>query len=354
MRKYYLDNLRYGIVLLVVLYHVIYVFNSEGVITNISIQGIPQMDVMLYFVYPWFMAVLFLISGISTRYALEHKTGKLFLKERAKELLVPSIAGIFILGWISGYITSISIDMFGGYGDMIPGFVKYLIYCLAGIGPLWFAHELFLAILVLMLIRLIDRKDKLLAFGGKSNLLVLILLFFPVWGSAQILNTPVVEVYRNGIYIFMFLLGYYVFSHDNVQEILAKYYLPFLILALLCGVVYTINYFGDNYASSACLKTVFTNLYTWLMILALLGFGKKWLDRKTGFTYYMAPRSFGIYVLHYPVLIIIAYVITTYITLPMWANYVVLLLAVAVCVPLFYEIVTRIPVIRLLLLGKKS
>ncbi len=354
MRKYYLDNLRYGIVLLVILYHIIYVFNSAGVVSNISVPGIPQMDALLYFVYPWFMALMFLISGTGTRYALEHKTGKLFLKNRAKSLLIPSITGIFILGWVSGYITSLNVDMFGGNGGKIPGVVKYLIYSFAGIGPLWFAHELFLATLVLLLIRVIDKKDRLLALGARSNLLALVLLFFPVWGSAQILNTPLLEVYRHGIYIFMFLLGYYVFSHNHVQETLLKYYLLFSILAVLCGVIYSVYYFGENYASYACLKTAFTNLYAWLMILALLGFGRKWLDKKTRFTGYMAPRSFGFYVLHYPLLIVIAYLITSYMTLPVWANYVVLFIAASVGVPLFYEIVSRIPVLRYLLLYKKS
>ena len=50
MRKHYLDNLRYGIVLLVVFYHIIYIFNSVGVITNVSISGVPQMDVFLFMI----------------------------------------------------------------------------------------------------------------------------------------------------------------------------------------------------------------------------------------------------------------------------------------------------------------
>ena len=41
MRKPFLDNLRYGIVLSVAVYHVFYQFNSVGVITNVLIPGIP-------------------------------------------------------------------------------------------------------------------------------------------------------------------------------------------------------------------------------------------------------------------------------------------------------------------------
>ena len=46
MRKPFLDNLRYGIVLLVIVYHVCYLFNSVGVVTNVVVPGIPAMDVV--------------------------------------------------------------------------------------------------------------------------------------------------------------------------------------------------------------------------------------------------------------------------------------------------------------------
>lgn len=39
MRKPFLDNLRYGIVLSVAVYHVFYQFNSVGVITNVLIPA---------------------------------------------------------------------------------------------------------------------------------------------------------------------------------------------------------------------------------------------------------------------------------------------------------------------------
>ena len=44
-------------------------------------------------------------------------------------------------------------------------------------------------------------KDRLYAFGEKAALPVLFLLVIPVWGAAQILNTPVICVYRFGIYV---------------------------------------------------------------------------------------------------------------------------------------------------------
>ena len=161
-RKNYLDNIRWITVVLVAIYHIIYIFNCSGVITNMNVKGIPLMDSFMIFVYPWFMCLLFIISGICSRYSLKKRTNKEFIKDRAKRILIPSIVGIFAYGWISGLITNQYVDMFGGNGDMIPGPIKYLIYCLTGIGPLWFAQTLFVAYLLLMLIRKIDKKDKIL------------------------------------------------------------------------------------------------------------------------------------------------------------------------------------------------
>ena len=51
--------------------------------------------------------------------------------------------------------------MFAGNGNNIPGFIKYFIYSLMGIGPLWFCHVLFIGSLLIVLIRKIDKKEKI-------------------------------------------------------------------------------------------------------------------------------------------------------------------------------------------------
>lgn len=350
-RKNYIDNIRWITVLLVVVYHVIYIFNSVGVISNFAVQGIAQMDIFLYFVYPWFMALLFVVAGMSAKYSLQKRSGKVFAKDRAKRLLVPSIAGVFLLGWVAGWITNYYADMFMGSGEQIPGLIKYLMYCVCGIGPLWFAQELFLACMVLLLVRKIDRKGVLDKWGQKANWLALVLLVLPFWGSSMILNTPVIEVYRNGFYIFGFLLGYYVFSNEEVIEKLSKIKVWLLVAACVCGVAYTAYYFGENYTTMAVLKHPFTNVYAYLMILAILACGKDWLNFETSITQYLTKANFGFYVLHYPLLSAIAFITNEVLQLPLAVCYIVNLVLVVLLLPVVYEVIRRIPVIRFLVLG---
>lgn len=82
MRKTYLDNVRWITVVLVVIYHVIYMFNG---VTKYGVIGpfcdVQFQDTFLYLVYPWFMLLLFVVSGMAARFELETKAPKDFFEQ---------------------------------------------------------------------------------------------------------------------------------------------------------------------------------------------------------------------------------------------------------------------------------
>ena len=90
MRRHWIDNLRWVTILLVLLYHVIYFYNNKGVFGGIGGFGNgPQyQDIVMYILYPWFMPLLFILAGISARYALEKQPAK----EWFKPVRMPSAA----------------------------------------------------------------------------------------------------------------------------------------------------------------------------------------------------------------------------------------------------------------------
>ena len=116
-----------------------------------------------------------------------------------------------------------------------------------GIGPLWYAHVLFIASLLIVLVRKIDKNKKLDILFSKINLPLLFSLVLLVWGSSFILNTPVVTVYRFGIYLLMFLLGYYIFSDDEIIEKLEKISIQMGIITFIIGITFTIVNYGANF-----------------------------------------------------------------------------------------------------------
>ncbi len=350
-RKYYLDNIRWITVCIVVVYHIFYLFNCSGVITNMTVQGVPIVDTFEIFVYPWFMCLLFVVSGISSRLSLGKRTPKEFIKERFSKIFVPSICGIFIYGWIAGYITDKCTDIFAGNGDSVPAVLKYFIYSLIGSGPLWFAHIVFVASLLLLIAVKLDKNDIFRNLCGKTNYLVLFLLTAAVWGSSLILNVPTISVYRFGIYLFMFFLGYFVFSHDEVIEKLKKIAVPMGIIAFIGGIAYTAFIYGKTFTDDSVLQSPITNIYLWTAVLAILGLGAKYLNFSNKFTKYMTKNNFAFYVLHYTIVLLIGYFCVTYLNLPFGFYYVIMAVGTVIILPVLTEIIKRIPVLRKLVLG---
>jgi glucan biosynthesis protein C len=348
MRKTYIDNIRWATVLLVLIYHVCYVFNGVGVPGGIpNAENIPAFDALAYVVYPWFMVLLFVIAGMSARYSLMKRTVKQFLKERVVKLLVPSTLGLFVIHWITGYL---NIKMGGGL-EYIPSVLIYPISAVSGTGPLWFIQMLFVFSCILALLKKIDKNDRVWKACKDANLPIILSLFVVIFGAAQILNMPVLTTYRFGIYFASFLIGYYVFSHDEVQKKIESICIPMLCLAVIGAVCYTFYYFGSNYTSPECLQSIITNLYLWIVVLAVIGGAKKYCSRETAFTRYMAKSSFGFYILHYPVLTVVCYLLHYRFELPAIYNYAIALAAELLITFVLYEVIKRAPVLRCLILG---
>ena len=150
-RKHFLDNIRWVTVLLVLFYHVIYFYNAKGVFGGIGgFYEVQPWDAIMSLLYPWFMMLLFLVAGISSRYALEKTTHKQFIKSRTRKLLVPATIGLFVFQWMAGYFNTqvaavaTGSNPFGDMPDTVPHavqcFIKYFAYSLSGIGPLWFVR----------------------------------------------------------------------------------------------------------------------------------------------------------------------------------------------------------------------
>lgn len=354
MRRHYVDNIRWATVLVVVLYHVIYMFNgaqTAGVIG--PFYETQYQDGLLYLLYPWFMIILFIVSGMSSRYYLENHKIKEFIGSRTRKLLVPSTIGLFVFQWILGYFNMSISNAFSVMPDTIPAPIMYLIMSISGIGVLWYIQLLWILCMVLAIIRKFE-KGKLYRLCEKVNPLILVLMALPAWGMAQIGNTPVITVYRFGIYGFSFLLGYFVFAHDSVIERLSKYWHILAAAAVVLGGVYVYCYFGENYAAEPLVSAPFSIGYAWIAILAIFAGAKKWANATSKWATWLANKSFGLYVFHYLPLAASAYYLTTYTKIVPILAYLLVGIVTFVGGYVLYEIISRIPIIRWCVLGMKK
>ena len=352
MRKSYLDNIRWITVVLVVIYHVVYMYNAEGILGVVGriTDADPQyVDLYMYAVYTWFMSILFIVSGMCARYSLNTRSEKEFIRSRTRRYLVPSTIGLAAFQFIQGYVNMAIGGAFDTMGH-VPKAALFGIMMLSGTGALWYIQVLWLLSMILIPVRRIE-KERLWKAGGKTNMPLLAAMTAVCWAFAQILNTPIIAVYRFGLYAFMFFLGYYVFSHDEVIELLKKWFLPLLFIACILGIAFCIVYFEENYAIAPVNRTPLFTSYCWFMCLAVLGGMAKYGDFENRFTKWMGRQSFGLYVFHYLGISIFALYVAKKRIMPAPAAYLLTLICGFLAGYLLYALISRIPFFRWAVLG---
>ncbi|MBQ2543773.1 MAG: acyltransferase family protein, partial [Bacteroidales bacterium] len=241
-------------------------------------------------------------------------------------------------------------------------FVNYIIMAISGTGPLWFIQVLWLLCIVLLAVRALDRKDKFWNWCGKAGIVWIVLLGVLFWAGEQtLIRNPrpesadgLLNLYKPLFYMVPFLLGYFVFSHDEVQEKVGKAWIPLMACALVSGAVLIATTFGQDNTSPEYLGSPLNCIYGWLMCLAMMGWFKTKFDCTNAFADYMTRSSYGIYIVHYLPVAALGYMMKTYTQLPPVAMYLILGVAVFTLSPLLYEIIRRIPFVRWCVLGEKS
>ncbi|MGN0773687.1 MAG: acyltransferase family protein [Candidatus Ventricola sp.] len=276
-------------------------------------------------------------------------SGAAFLKSRTTKLLVPSTIGLFVFFWIAGYY---NMRIGGAFENMaaVPKPVLFVIMAFSGIGPLWYIQLLWVFSLLLLVIRKIE-QDRLYGWCEKANLPVLLCLTPVIWGASQILNTPVIVVYRFGIYGAGFFLGYFVFSHDAVMDRLEKWWLPLSLAALGFGIGFVTVFWGEPYAEHQVLDTFLCNVYAWIATLAVLAVMKKWGNSQNAFSRLMSRKAWGLYLFHYPPLAASAWYLHPCTTLSPMAIYLLVGASAFAGALILYEIIRRIPVLRWCICG---
>jgi peptidoglycan/LPS O-acetylase OafA/YrhL len=358
-------------VLLVLLYHVIYFYNNKGVFGGVGGFGDgPQyQDVLMYILYPWFMPLLFLLAGISSRYSLERHSAKEWFKSRTLKLLVPSTIGLFVFQWMTGYFNTLIARQTVLASLKQPAL--YFLWVVSGTGPLWFIQDLWLFSLLLLLIRKITcSTETCKSASSKSSISIppslsiiwILLLGILFWlGEQTLIMNPRPEsadglynLYKPFFYLIPFLMGYFVFSRDEVQEAVRKAWIPLMAAAVVSGIALIVTTWGENNTTPEYLSSPLNCLYGWLMCLAMMGWFNARFDGTNALAGYMTRSSFGFYIVHYLIIASIGSTMFYHTQLPPAAMYIILTIAVFTLSPLLYEVLRRIPFIRWCVLGIKK
>ncbi len=299
-RKHEIDQLRWRILLLLIPYHAAMAWNAWGEPNYTFFESNRMISSIVVFFSPFFMPLLFVISGISTRSALDKRTNRAYLLERVQKLLVPLLSGTLLLMPVMTYIADTFHSSYrdGFFRHYAIFFTKYTDLTGAdggfSFGQFWFLLYLFVISfagtgVIALVKRYMPKPQK------PVSLRTVLLLGLPLPLLGELLSIGGKSLAEYG---YLFLLGYYVFSEETITDALQQRD------RLLCGIGLTaaalnIVLFLWMETEHVLLNSLVSDAAEWMMILGLLGFAKGHWNTQGRIADYMQRRSFLFYIYHF-------------------------------------------------------
>ncbi|MDN5285317.1 MAG: Peptidoglycan/LPS O-acetylase OafA/YrhL, contains acyltransferase and SGNH-hydrolase domain [Mucilaginibacter sp.] len=361
-RQYYLDWVRVITIIFVFLFHCGRFFDTDDWHVKNAITSFTA-DFLTFFMVQWMMPLFFFISGASTWYALQSKSGAKFINDRVKRILIPLIFGILILSPHQVYLERLSHHQFAGtIIDFLPHYFSGW-YAFGGnfawMGlHLWYLLLLFIfSVISLPLLLLVKKSARSHSESGSSLIYLVtfvIVLALPgclltpdnlagsrVWGGWSIIE-----------HLVLFITGYYAFSKAGISKLLSKYRYLFLLITILATAINMYlfyNYVHFNFGTFPyCLKILLRSLVCFGWICTLLGFAKSKLNHTNKFLKYGNEAVLPFYIIHQPVIVLIGYFIVQS-QFSIGVKYLIIVLVAFSIVMLSYEfLIRRFSVLRYL------
>ncbi len=326
------------------------------------------------------MPLLFLVSGGATWFALERRRPARYLLERAARLAIPFVFGVLLVVPVQLYVARRATP---GYHLTYLQFYWTFLVDWANIarhgvfgrgfeywGHLWFilyllAVSVFLLPLLLWLrsppaqrplTYLASRCGQVpgLFLLGAPLVLVEVALAGPIgpraWADYSNLYSGAAGLV---LYAVAFVLGYLLFSDQGYQQALIRWWQVALIQAGALLLVHeaALAALGQSFVADPLGALVVRGLrayITWCLLVGTLGFALRYLGGWPAPLRYLQDACYPVYVLHLPVLTVLASAIVGW-GMPLFINYLALLGATAALTFALYEVVVRrIPPVRFL------
>ncbi|MEV0161814.1 acyltransferase family protein [Nonomuraea fuscirosea] len=292
-RQNYIDWLRNLGILFLFPYHTARVFDADA---SFYVKGeVNAFSTVLVQLSYWFMPLLFLLAGSASFHALKRRSAGRYVSERVSRLLVPLLFGVLVVVPPQAYY---ALRFHRGYEGSYAGFLWRYFTAFSswseyagGISPahLWFVLFLFLisAALVQPMLAL-ARRGYTPGWLRRPPLALL-----PVAPLTALSYLP--EVGGKNIFVFAayFMLGFLVATDDSIMDMVERRRPLFLALAV-CGAAGVLLLGGQESLPATAVR----DLACWTALLAMLGYGRRYLNGGSKAVAYCNEAAFPLYVLH--------------------------------------------------------
>jgi glucan biosynthesis protein C len=323
-RLYYIDWLRLMAVFLLFFFHTARIFDPTE---NFYVQN-GHLSSVLYYTFinslgPWQMSLFFLLAGASTYYALRKRSGGEYSRERFKRLFIPFVFGVLVLIPPQSYLGLLNhSDYAKSFFAWYPNFFHLQTddidgYFLGGHtwGHLWFIIHLFVYSLIALPIFLyFNRKSgqrwvkRLAGVFAKSGVFFLFPLLLVLFNEF-----PEVVGGNPLFYIAFFISGFILMSDPRFIDIIDKRRLSLLLLGVVpfAGIIIasaTNSWPADLPGwADRIINGYVDGFVPWFVILAMLAYGRRFLNFTNRFLKYFAEGAYPLYILHQTVIVIIGF-----------------------------------------------
>lgn len=365
-RQYYIDWLRIILIISVYFYHIgmIFVIWPWHIKNDQLYEG--SLRHIMSFLHLWRMPLLFMLAGAGTYYALGKRTPAQYLCERFKRLIVPLVAGIFILVPVQVYIEKI---------NQYDSLLSYYPHMFDGIYPagnfswhhLWFITYLFvISLFISPFLNLLRSKGfrKFLSWLERivAKPLALNIIIIPLILS-QILLRPFFEVDTHDLindwasityYVIFFLSGYILLPSGTISGAIRKYrywYLAETIAAYISMILVT--EIIQPYDLAEDLRMAFSIVLAWSCALTALGFAKHYLNKNNQFRKIANEAIYPFYLLHQPAIVVTGYFAVQLETEVVWKVIIIFLSSFCLAITIYWFIVRPYNFFRVLFGMKK-
>jgi glucan biosynthesis protein C len=329
-RQTYLDWLRILSILGVLFFHSAMPYVAED---NWHIKNHETSNLLMesnYFLHLFRMPLLFFISGTVSYFMMQRRSSLNFIGLRFRRLFIPLLVGIFIIVPPQIYMERLNNGFTGSYWAFYKTVFNFVPYPKGSFSwhHLWFIAYLFLYDLLFAPLfawmaspKSIWFKTKLAALAN-GKWVYMIMLPGIVWFAALVQKYPETnDLAHDGCFfvywLFFLLAGFICIAQPKLMDSLERNrrfaltigFLSFLLLDYLRW-----NKFDplDQNGSSTLLlhgSLALRPLVAWSLVLALIGYGKRYLNRKHKILNYLNQAVYPFYILHQTVIVVLAYYI---------------------------------------------
>jgi hypothetical protein len=326
MRRVDLDWVRIGAFGLLILYHVGMFYVPWGWHIK-SAQPVTVLEPLMLALNPWRLALLFLVSGVATRFMLRKVATGALLRSRSSRLLIPLIFGMVVIVPPQAYIQIVEAL---GYPDgFLDFYAKYYFafgkeFCpnpciiLPTWNHLWFVAYLWvytmaLAVVVMAFPGAIGWIERRLTLLAGALLLIAPSLLFGIYRLMLMPSFPSTHAlfgdwYNHALFASVFLLGFLLAHTSTFWNAVERQRWIALVLAIT---LYTSWISLRQVASGGLPLRIYAGFaygfYQWLCIVAVLGFARRWLNRDSAARRYLTDAIFPYYIVHQTAIIMIAH-----------------------------------------------